>query len=76
MIIVLQNCKSLAYLNANAEWTDDLRTALTFGSSNEAIRFALQNNVSSAQVVLKFRDKNYDFALPISDDCKDKDKAA
>ena len=76
MIIVIQNCKTFAHLNPNAEWTDDVSAALTFATSSEALRFALQNDIPSAQIVLKFRNKNNDVVLPVSADCQDKEKAA
>ena len=72
MTIVIQNCKSHAYLDHNGKWTADPNTAVSFASLVLARSYIQSNSLSEAQIVMLFADPKHNVVLPISDECRDK----
>ncbi len=54
MRIVLQQVKTLLYLQSPGAWTRSLAQALDFGSSHRAIQFARRQGLTEVQVVAVF----------------------
>ena len=74
MRILVQNCVTCAYLVSPDKWSDDAEAARTFPTSESAIAYCAEHQVSHAQIVLKFDDDyatKYDITVPLSKECKE-----
>ena len=65
MRILLQQKNDGLYFKEGGAWTRDAREAMDFLSSTRAIEHCLANQISGAQVVLKFEEEHYDIVLPV-----------
>jgi hypothetical protein len=64
MRILLQHVESRAYFRDASSWTRNPREAVDFGTSAEALKFALKNPaLGKVRIVLKFNDSQYDIVL-------------
>jgi hypothetical protein len=64
MKIFLQDQRTQLYWMGLGQWTKTSAEAVDFMNSDKAIEFALRNDLSSTQVVLKFPDHPYHICLP------------
>ena len=70
MKILLQNCVNHLYLKGVQEWTAEPSEAKSFPTSENAISYCTEHQISAVQVVLKFDERRYDIQVPISEDCE------
>jgi hypothetical protein len=71
MKVLVQDCKSLLYLNADCQWVEKTDNAMQFSSGASAIEFCAQCRIPRAQVVLKFDHPKDDIKFPISEECQE-----
>jgi hypothetical protein len=69
---MIQNCKTMLYLHANDEWTEDRDAAARFPSSAAALTHIHNKRMQDAQIVLFTGKPEYDVVLPISEECREK----
>jgi hypothetical protein len=65
MRVLVQDLVTSAYFQGPGCWTADAERALAFADSHAAAQFCLENEITQAQVVLKFPDDQYDVQLPL-----------
>ena len=63
-ILIQQKDTGFYFKDINA-WIRDPGEAMDFLSSTSAIDFCTTNKISGVQLVLKFKDENYDIVLPL-----------
>ena len=64
MRILLQHAENKAYFSDASGWTKNPREAVDFGTSAQALKFALKNpSLGKVRIVLKFNDAQYDIVL-------------
>jgi hypothetical protein len=71
MKVLVQDCKSLLYLDWDGRWVPQVRDAKQFSSGAIAIEFCSQYRIPRAQVVLKFPQPKDDIKLPVSQECRE-----
>lgn len=71
MRILIQNCKSGAFLASDGQWSTDPELARDFESSRQAVSFCVRQACEDVQIVLKFTRDDLDVTLPVSTSCKD-----
>jgi hypothetical protein len=64
MKIFLQHKSTMLYLASGDKWTKTSAEAVDFSNYDKAIDFAIKNQLSDLQVVLKFADQPYNICLP------------
>jgi len=67
MTILLQNKKTLSYVEGPATWTPDAGKAHVFGSGIEAITYCFNHHIADMQILGKFVDARMDFTVPVTD---------
>ena len=67
MKILLQNKRTLKFLESTAGWTPNQAMARIFGTGLDAMLFCLNHNMSNMQIVGEFADRRMDFTIPITD---------
>lgn len=64
MKILLQDLRNGMFCKGPQSWTFDKDEALDFLTSDDAIRFARQNNLKETRLVAHFREHNYQIQIP------------
>jgi hypothetical protein len=67
MTILLQNKKTLDYVQGPARWTTDVDQARVFDTGMEAMWFCLHHDIGDMQILGKFVDTRMDFTVPVTD---------
>ena len=67
MIILLQDKKTLRYVEGTGRWTSEYKQARIFATGLEAILFCLDNKIQNMQLVGEFSDRRLNFAVPVTD---------
>jgi len=67
MTILLQNKKTLNYVEGTGKWTAHAERARVFGTGLEAIFFCLNHHIADMQILGKFVDRRMDFTIPVTD---------
>ena len=65
MKVLIQNPDNLLYLESVDRWSSDIRTALDFGNSDEAIAFCARHQIAPVQVVLQWEGLPYSISIPV-----------
>jgi hypothetical protein len=71
VLIVIQDCKTHLYLTSYGVWSDQLANAKPFRTGDLAISFCIDQEISMAQIVLKFDKEEHDIRFPVSKGCHD-----
>lgn len=71
MKILIQDCKSLEYLNRNGSRTTSYASADDFGSTLAALQFCQTLQATNLQILMKFSRDEFDVRLPVSGACKE-----
>lgn len=67
MNILLQNKKTLNYVEGATGWTTSGEKARVFGTGLEAMFFCLYHHIPNMQILGQFADKRMNFAVPVTD---------
>jgi hypothetical protein len=67
MKILLQNKRTLDFLEGTTEWTPDPEKARVFETGLEAILFCLNHHIENTQILGEFRDERINFTVPVTD---------
>ena len=67
MTILLQNKRTLHYVEGTGGWTAQVELARVFDTGLEAISFCLNHQVVNMQILGKFADSRMNFAVPVTD---------
>ena len=67
MNIVLQNKKTLKYVEDVGGWTTKHDQARVFATGLEAILYCLEHDIHDMQILGKFADQRMNFAVPVTD---------
>ena len=67
MNIVLQNKKTLKYVEDIGGWTSKHGQARVFATGLEAVLFCLEHDIHDMQILGKFADQRMNFAVPVTD---------
>ena len=67
MKILLQNRKTLNFLEATTGWTPNHAEARNFSSGLEAMFYCLNHHIADMQILGKFADQRMDFTVPVTD---------
>jgi hypothetical protein len=67
MNILLQNTKTLNYVQKGGGWTDHPESARVFGTGLEAMLFCLDHDFGNMQILGEFADTRMNFAFPVAD---------
>ncbi|HWX23267.1 MAG TPA: hypothetical protein VN578_25470 [Candidatus Binatia bacterium] len=67
MKILLQNKRTLNYLEGTARWTPDHSKARVFGTGLEAILFCLKHHIANTQILGEFNDERMNFTVSVTD---------
>ncbi len=65
MKVLIQNPENLLYLEAPGRWSHDIKSALDFGNSDEAIAFCFEHHIAPVQVVLQWDGSPYSISIPV-----------
>jgi hypothetical protein len=65
MKVLIQNPDNLLYLESVDHWSSEIKTALDFGNSDEAIAFCALNHIAPVQVVLQWDGSPYSISIPV-----------
>lgn len=67
MKILLQNTKTLNYVEGTSGWTTTREKAQVFGTGLEAILFCLDHYIANMQILGDFADRRMNFSVPVTD---------
>jgi hypothetical protein len=67
MNIVLQNKRTLNYVQGASGWTAAPDKARMFGTGLEAIFFCLNHHMANMQLLGRFLDPRLNFSVPVTD---------
>jgi regulatory protein YycH of two-component signal transduction system YycFG len=67
MNILLQNKRTLDYVNAHSGWTTKREKARVFGTGIEALFFCFNRRIASMQILGDFLDARLNFTMPVTD---------
>ena len=65
MKVLLRDCNSQLFLDAEDQWTSDQERARDFGHSFHAIKYVFRRRLDHMEVLLAFSDPVLDLALPV-----------
>jgi hypothetical protein len=71
MKILIQDCKTLEFVNRDGTRTTCPIAAEDFGSTLSALHFCQKSNLSDLQILMKFARDEFDVRLPVSGACKE-----
>jgi len=67
MNILLQNKRTLHYVEGTTGWTRHAEKARVFGTGLEAIFFCLNHDIANMQILGQFADERMNFTMPVTD---------
>jgi hypothetical protein len=67
MNILLQNKRTLQFVEGRAGWTAKAEQARVFGTGLEAIFFCLNHDMANMQILGRFTDERMNFTVPVTD---------
>jgi hypothetical protein len=67
MNILLQNKKTLNYVNGLSGWTKKPEKAQVFGTGLEALFFCFNRRIANMQILGNFLDARMNFTMPVTD---------
>ena len=67
MTILLQNKRTLRFVEGAAGWTPLIARARVFETGLQALFFCLNHHIANMQILGKFADRRMDFAVPVTD---------
>ena len=67
MNILLQNKKTLNYVNGLSGWTTKRENARVFATGIEALFFCFNRHVANMQILGEFVDARMNFTMPVTD---------
>jgi hypothetical protein len=67
MDILLQDKRTMRFLDGGGGWTPNRAEARTFGTGLEAIFFCLNHQLANMQILGAFADRRMDFSVPVTD---------
>jgi len=67
MNILLQNKKTLRYVEWGGGWTPSSTTARVFQSGLEALFYCLNHHSANMQILGEFSDQRMNFTIPVTD---------
>lgn len=67
MRVLIQNCDSMLFYTGNGRWSDCSLNAKDFRGSITALDYIRSNQLSRAQIVLKFEQDEFDVVLPFEE---------
>ena len=65
--ILLQNKRTLNYVEGVSGWTTKRQKARVFGTGLEALFFCFNHDIANMQIVGDFGDARVNFAIPVTD---------
>jgi hypothetical protein len=65
MRVLLRSTRNRSYIQAEHKWTYDQSSARDFGSTVNAIRFSVQQNLENVEVLVTLGDSLYDVTFPL-----------
>ena len=68
MSILLQDTKSLKYINATVGWTQQHREARVFRQGRDALFFCYLTGLPNMIMLFEFTDRRMNFNFPVTDD--------
>ena len=67
MSILLQNKRTMRFLDGGGGWTPHRAQARIFGTGLEAVFFCLNHQLANMQILAAFTDWRMDFTVPVTD---------
>jgi hypothetical protein len=67
MTILLQNKRTLNYVEGTTGWTAKREKARVFGTGLEAMFFCLHRHIANMQILGQFADERMNFTVPVTD---------
>lgn len=67
MNILLQNKRTLNYVEGTTGWTTRRDKAHVFGTGLEAVFFCLNHHIANMQILGEFTDQRMNFSVPVTD---------
>ena len=67
MKILLQNTKTLNYVDEAAGWTTNRENALDFATGLEAMFYCLKHRIANMRILGEFADARMNFTVPVTD---------
>ena len=67
MNILLQNKRTLNYVEGTEGWTASCDKARRFGTGLEAVFFCLNHHMAHMQILGQFADQRMNFTVPVTD---------
>jgi hypothetical protein len=67
MNILLQDKRTLHYVEGNAGWTTHAMQARVFDTGLEAIFFCFNHQIINMQILARFSDERMNFTVPVTD---------
>jgi hypothetical protein len=71
MKILIQDCKTLEFLQRDGARTRNIDNAEDFGSTIAALQYCKNSAWNNLQILMKFARDEFDLVLPISASCKE-----
>jgi hypothetical protein len=68
MLILLQDKRTLRYVEGAGSWTSEYKQARVFATGLQAILFCYENDIQNMQLVGGFADRRLNFAVPVTDE--------
>jgi hypothetical protein len=65
MKVLIQNSDNLLYLESHERWSSQIKNALDFGNSDEAIAFCNRHRIAPVQVVLQWEGMPHSISIPV-----------
>lgn len=67
MNILLQNKRTLSYVEGLSDWTTEREKARVFGTGLEALFFCFNRHIANTQILGEFLDARMNSTIPVTD---------